>query len=333
MVVRCGGSWAVQGEYAPVKYALPERATAELKVFFSRSATVDYPAPFVGRLPGGRVFGSGHVLAPDGSSIARDVSPDLGKPFEEHWLLTYQKIPPPVPMAGYTAVIAVPLGAGYSHWLLEELPRLLAIGRDEADAIIAQAGHSFHRDALALHGFKGKVVPAKRFAHLRCEQLIVPSLGQLNPATVSRIDEFAAPLRNSAGTWGERIYISREQARRRRVLNEEELWTQLAARGFVKVHLEALTWREQINAFRGAQVVVAPHGAGLANLVFCRPGTRVVELFRRDYVNGCYWQLAALKELEYSAMVPAGDEPLAQRLSANRRDIQADVAAVVEAIR
>ena len=332
IVDRCGGSLALRDEGARVNYALPEWAPEEVKGFFRNEAVVDFPPSFIARLPGGRMFGSGNVLSPDGKSIARDVSSDFGKAFDEHWLLTYKKIQSPVVVLGTTAVIAVPLGAGYSHWLLEELPRLLALELTSTETIIAQAAGVHHREALGLHGFVGKVIPAKRFSHFACEQLVVPSLGQLTPTTVRLLDEFAAPLRDQSASLGECLYISRDKARRRRVTNEPELWVQLAARGFVKVHLEELTWRQQINAFRSAKVIVAPHGAGLANLVFCQAGTKVIELFHRSYVNGCYWQLAAVKALDYRPLVSTGPAPLTQTLSENRTDIEADVTQVMRSL-
>jgi capsular polysaccharide biosynthesis protein len=98
------------------------------------------------------------------------------------------------------------------------------------------------------------------------------------------------------------------------VLGEEALRAELEARGFVTVRLEECERAEQIAIFQEAKEVVAPHGAGLANLVFCAPGTRVVELFARDYVNPCDWRLAALGGLDYRAVVAAGaGEPREER--------------------
>ncbi|NET60866.1 MAG: glycosyltransferase family 61 protein, partial [Symploca sp. SIO2E6] len=48
-----------------------------------------------------------------------------------------------------------------------------------------------------------------------------------------------------------------------------------------------------------AQVVVAPHGSGLTNTVFCSPGTKVIEIFSPNYVYHCYWLLSNLVGLEY----------------------------------
>lgn len=318
---------------APVERAIPPQASEEIREFLRPSSSVKFEPAFLASLPGGRVFGSGNVLSPDGKTIARDVSPDFGKPFEEHWLLTYKKIRPPVHLHGTTAVIATTLGAGYSHWLLEELPRLLALKPDDCETLVAHAAHSYNREAFRLHGFSGKILPAKREAHHSCEQLLVPSLGQLTPSTVLALDEFTAPLRLPSWLFGKRLYISREKAKRRRVANETELWTELAAHGFVKLHLEELTWAQQITAFRAAKIIVAPHGAGLANLVFCQSGTKVIELFNRSYVSPLYWQLAALKGLDYRPLVSLGEEPLAQKLEANRLDIEADLAQVRRALR
>ena len=72
--------------------------------------------------------------------------------------------------------------------------------------------------------------------------------------------------------------MSRADAVFRRVLNEHEILPVLEEYGFTLVKLETLSFQEQITLFRDAEAVVVPHGSGLANLVFCSKGTRVIEL-------------------------------------------------------
>jgi capsular polysaccharide biosynthesis protein len=291
---------------------------------------------FIARLPGGRVFGPGVVLAPDGHSLARDVSTDFGKPADEHWVLSYAKIGRPVHIEGATAVVAVALGKNYCHWLLEELPRLLMLSDWATASVIAHRNATFILEAFAFGGFSGRVIEAKRYSHFQCDELIVPSLvGRpegTTPRAVGLLTEFTAPLLERVGGQGERLYITREKAGRRRVSNEAELCRLLEARGFRKVHAEELSWREQINAFAQAKVIVAPHGAGLANLVFCQPGARVVELFNRAYVNPCFGRLAALKALDYRPLIWGAGEGVACELKANRNDIFADIDSVAKAL-
>ena len=38
------------------------------------------------------------------------------------------------------------------------------------------------------------------------------------------------------------------------------------------------------NLFSSTSVVFAVHGAGLSNIIFCRPGTRIVEVQPKGYV-------------------------------------------------
>ena len=66
----------------------------------------------------------------------------------------------------------------------------------------------------------------------------------------------------------ERIYISRAQAKHRRVLNEDEITQYLTNYGFKVVTLEKLSFREQVELFTKAEIIVAPHGAGLATTLF-----------------------------------------------------------------
>jgi len=146
------------------------------------------------------------------------------------------------------------------------------------------------------------------------------------------VTAFAFGQKLPASGFGEKLYITRENATRRRVNNEGELWARLEGRGFVKLRLEAMSWREQVAAFAAARVVVAPHGAGLANVVFCRPGTRVVEFFNRSYVNPCFEQWAHTARLDYHAVVPAGEEAVGKERRANREDITADIPSIIAAL-
>jgi capsular polysaccharide biosynthesis protein len=59
---------------------------------------------------------------------------------------------------------------------------------------------------------------------------------------------------------------------------------------------------EQLRAFAEAEAVVAPHGAGLVNLLACESAT-VVELFHPHYVNGCYYAMADALGLPYWCVV------------------------------
>jgi capsular polysaccharide biosynthesis protein len=63
--------------------------------------------------------------------------------------------------------------------------------------------------------------------------------------------------------------------------------------------LESMSVIEQAALFSQAEIIIAPHGSGLTNLIFCQPNTKVIELFSPNYVYHCYWWISNLVELDY----------------------------------
>jgi len=86
-------------------------------------------------------------------------------------------------------------------------------------------------------------------------------------------------------------------------LNEEAVIDYLSTRGFVPVSLEELSFSEQLNWFASAKAIVAPHGSGLTNLVFCSPPTTVIELFSPNYIRHYFWVISQQLQLEHYFVV------------------------------
>ena len=124
-----------------------------------------------------------------------------------------------------------------------------------------------------------------------------------------RIPEEARLLRDrltplAGSRMGKRIYVSR--AGRRRITNEEKVRRLLVGRGFTVIEDQPRSLREQIGLFHEAEIVVAPHGAALANLLWCRPGTLVVELASECYFPPFYQNLAEFCGLRHAAVLSPG---------------------------
>jgi capsular polysaccharide biosynthesis protein len=91
--------------------------------------------------------------------------------------------------------------------------------------------------------------------------------------------------------------------------NEPEVKSLLKDNGFEEIFTEGMSFLEQVRLFASAREIVAPHGAGLSNLVFCQPGTRVLEVFSPNYVNGCFWALANWAQIDYYYILGTGNRP------------------------
>jgi capsular polysaccharide biosynthesis protein len=73
------------------------------------------------------------------------------------------------------------------------------------------------------------------------------------------------------------VYISRRKAVGRRILNESQVYECLQSYNFRSYILEELSLAEQINLFSQAKFIVAPHGAGLSNIIYSTDA-KVIEI-------------------------------------------------------
>lgn len=100
---------------------------------------------------------------------------------------------------------------------------------------------------------------------------------------------------------GERIYISRQKAEKRKVLNHTELEQLLSKYQFKTLYAEDFSLEEQISIFKNAKFVVSPHGAGLSNIIFMNKGSKIIEI-STDIKEQCvphFMVLANHLELDY----------------------------------
>ena len=197
----------------------------------------------------------------------------------------------------------------YYHWLAEGLLGLdiltEAMGPD-ADVQIALprsmdiAAAFDHRPSLGAVGLDGPRVfeVAADLVRVREAIWIDSDLVQTMPATYLRRFQQRVATRYAGrrGPRGKRLLVARKGPTRT-IANLGEVQAALSGYGFETVHLEGMSMAEQILLFQSAAFIVGPHGAGLANLLFCEPGTRVVELMPDAEFRPFFWLISAKLEL------------------------------------
>jgi len=287
---------------APARLASPENVAGP------RAWTDDVPAAvryhYTAVVEKGIVFANGSVLTADGGHITGATHKILDSPKRRRKLAAWgTAVTPYRPMprlARYDQPVLAMTASNqhmYFHWLIDCMPRLLRLleGLDPETLIYADQSRPFQRESLALAGIRAdRIIDASRIPALTARRLIVPChqfvRGWLLPDwAVGALRGLVAPARAAlppaARGHGSRLYISRGDAAHRRVRNEDDVFALLCGHGFTLLQLSHLSLAEQIVAFADAEIVVAPNGAGLANLVFCRPGTRFIELLPRSNID------------------------------------------------
>jgi len=305
--------------------------------FVEDMARLAWPAG-VGIISSGRVLTSmGAVIAPDDCLIGDVAHTASGDDPRMHPIFSELKLPRVTRTEETVAVLTMYTSniAGhyyYGHWMLDTLPRLALLERSGIawDKLVAPQATHFHRDTLRLLGIDANRIIAERDLHIESARLVVPTLPGLpgNPprwACDFLRDRFL-PLAAASTRSDRRIYISREKTRTRHVLNEQELMKALETRGFERVLLEDLSFVDQVRLLHEASAVVSPHGTCLTNLIFCRPGTSVIEIFSPRYVTAAWFSLAKQLDLDYGYSIGLGKRGGGHRV---HEDIMVDIPQVL----
>ena len=198
---------------------------------------------------------------------------------------------------------------GYFHWLTDALTRLYVM-RDRMDDFVLLLPWSYQsldfvQGSLKAFGIKSIEFIGKDEV-LKCRRLFMPThtapSGHYNDNIIRAVRAILLQSYGDAANRGEgeRVYISRGRARKRRILNEGEVSDVLAEFGFQTIYAEDLTFEQQVQICSRARYLLSNHGAGLTNMLFMGEGSSVMELRHySDCINNCYFTLSSALNLNY----------------------------------
>lgn len=208
----------------------------------------------------------------------------------------------------------------YFHFLYDVLPRLQPYIENGlnvpilTDRYILEDNNCFQRQYLEIMGIKAEnLFPVSRGHTYLAENLLCYSTrtdknfgGPVQQTSYSlswlrghiHRSMFVEPA--SSGRAGRKLFVSRADCplSLQRLASHDEIAAMFAERGFEIVTLRGMSAQEQVRMFSEADIVAGPHGAGLANTLFCREGATIIELSNlleeKVYEKAdCYWRYSS----------------------------------------
>jgi hypothetical protein len=205
----------------------------------------------------------------------------------------------------------------YCHWLLDQLPRLRYL--EGSQRIIMYKLAPFMKNMLEIMNIDTERVhelgerAVLRIGNLNIESSMAEQFHHpcqhVNRELINFVEaSLTTPTVESIVQPAKRnIYLSRNKYEGRRISNECDLLTVLDRYDFHTVYPEELSVSEQIRLFKNADVIVSPHGASLANTIFCENVT-LVEIFNQNYGTPTFYLIAKLLGFPYQHIL--GKNPL-----------------------
>ena len=191
----------------------------------------------------------------------------------------------------------------YWHWMFDVLPRIKILSkvtdiREIDNFLFPNLKKKYQKESLDLLNIPTeKRISSIKERHLECDQLFVTShpyvikndasqeiqnmpLWIINWLRESFIQNLSYLNKDN---FPKKIYIDRSdatsnQSSMRKLINENEIQSKLKDSGFTSVKLSHLSLENQIKTFQNADTVIGLHGGGFANIIFCQPNTKIIEL-------------------------------------------------------
>tara|TARA_B100000795_G_scaffold138512_1_gene103508 strand:+ start:382 stop:1476 length:1095 start_codon:yes stop_codon:yes gene_type:complete len=210
----------------------------------------------------------------------------------------------------------------YSHWLLDILPRLRIIEENNLIEsidyfLLPELKYSFQHETLKLLKIPTKkILSNRKNRHIEAKTLIVTDhpwykKGHVQDEMINVPEWIILWLRKKFLTSevhkniNNKIYIDRSdsQFNHCKIINSEEVWRFLEKRGFKKLRLSEIGFSEQVSLFSTADVIIGAHGAGLSNIIFSRPETKIIEIQPNNHINQFFTHVSKINKLNYKSVI------------------------------
>lgn len=188
----------------------------------------------------------------------------------------------------------------YYHWLLYHLPKILVLQAHGADRSLLVPGAGRLRPVIEASlrglGIDPAALRSLPAGPARADPLWTVEADRFDPELLR---ELRRRLAGAGAPASERVHVSRQRARKRRLENDAELERTLVDAGVATVDAEALPFAEQVALASRTSVMLGVHGAGLTNMLFMPEGGHVVELANPRYPSPAFYALASALGLRY----------------------------------
>lgn len=193
--------------------------------------------------------------------------------------------------------------ANYFHWFNDALPKLIFLEELGIRGEILLPDYllkfKFIAASLELLKWPYRFLPAN--AVCRYNTLYLPEVrngsGAQHPAYTKKLSD---NLIQSRPTATRKIFISRKNCPNRNVIPTQPFEDLLRQKGFEILTTEKMSLLQQIELFKECSHLAAVHGAGLTNMLFMKPGSKVLEIRRSDdKLNYCYFKMANVLHHHY----------------------------------
>lgn len=191
----------------------------------------------------------------------------------------------------------------YYHWLLEAMPRLFLL-KDEASnltLILNSNSPSFIKQYVSFFAFK-KIKYIQDNQLVKVDQVTFTSFTSrglcMHEPIIKDMVRWLFKINNIVINENpkRKIFITRQNAKYRRLINEPDVIAYLESVGFEILTLEDYSVIQQIQIFNDAEYVIGTQGAGMANMIYSIHAKLLITIIHEEHQDEAYLNQTSINQ-------------------------------------
>jgi capsular polysaccharide biosynthesis protein len=108
-------------------------------------------------------------------------------------------------------------------------------------------------------------------------------------------------LDKSKNNFKKKIFLDRSQSKYNhcQIHNLINIKNLIIKKKFQTHKPEFLSFKKQVNLFKNSSTIIGAHGAAFSNIIFCKPGTKIIEIIPEDHPNRKCERISKILKLRY----------------------------------
>ena len=206
----------------------------------------------------------------------------------------------------------------YAHWLFDIIPKIKIISAkyeiSNIDFFYFSKLTKFQKETFKLLKINPKkIIDANKFRHIKASSVLAVTHPNYFNGTIFK-------AHSNLPTWivvylrklflkkvnkkfnYDNIYIDRSDSTQNhcKLVNNESVINFLKSKNFKILRLSDFSIFDQVSIFNNCKKIVASHGAGLANITFCKENTKVIELIPQNHPSRTHRRISNINNLNYN---------------------------------
>ena len=207
-------------------------------------------------------------------------------------------------------------GNNYFHFIFDILPKLYLLNYSfhlkKINFFYVSDPKEWQIKILNILGIKKeKLLSSKKYKHIHADEIYVVDHPWYNQGYIQQsvkeipkwiiLQNRKKFLKKSKDNLKKKIFLDRSESgyNHCQIQNMSDIERLITNQNFKKYKPELLSFKKQINLFKNSAVIIGAHGAAFSNIIFCKQGTKIIEIIPADHPNRKCERISKILKLKY----------------------------------